>query len=154
MPPIRVVTMAATFSTFEALSGSMPDRDIAVWMLQEAMLAAGTPRRRWEPHRGFPLVLGDDAPVPRGLSSVSTQSLSCLEIQVSFNRQAQLASDAVAEFWEAESQIAKAKGGVRVVGVDFGEQPRALSVRGEELDHGPKIGVSATVVVSPNPQLF
>ena len=130
------------------------ERDTAVWMLQEAMLAAGTPRRGWGPREGLPLLLGDDAPVSRGLSGVRTQSLGCLEIQVPLNRQAQLASDAVAEFWEAESQIAKAKGGVRVVGVDFGEQPRALSVRGEELDHGPKIGVSATVVVSPNPQLF
>ncbi len=75
------------------------------------------------------------------LSRVLAKRFGCGEVRVSFNRKLErttergkLRESHVTRLRTSHSKVTEAEGHVVVVGVEFGEEPCCLGIRGEEFD--------------------
>jgi hypothetical protein len=85
---------------------------------------------------------GDDAPKLASLFGIRRNRLVRFEVQIALDWQAEFAADGlqfdethIAEFRLAHAEIAEAEG-EPVIGIELGQEPGALRIRGEEFDNG------------------
>ena len=85
--------------------------------------------------------LGEDSSIGPGLIGIDRQWLLGDEVLIPFNGQTEWAAEGgdllegdVAQFREAQTEVAQAEQSVRVVGVNFGNEPSCCAVRREQFD--------------------
>ena len=84
-----------------------------------------------------------DAPCDTGFVGIGSDSLGGDEEAAALDRKAKPSAHGLdlgnphgSKFGKAKAEIAKTEGDVRVLGIEFCEEPSAIGIRGEQFDHG------------------